>query len=125
MKSGFGPKARQRCAQASSTTRSRNGPGVPGVAARRTTTFEDLAERCCWFGSVCLDVRRLKAFGALRGFVLDLLAFFEVAVAAAGDGAEVHEYVWAAVVLGDKAEAFLPVEPLHDAGCHSDPLLSW
>ena len=43
----------------------------------------------------------------------------EVAVAVACDRAVMHENVWAAVVLGDEAEALLAVEPLHGSGGHA------
>src|SRR3954453_23233777 len=76
----------------------RTGPGVPRL------------ERA--------DVLRLQALLALGDLELDLLALFEGAVAAAGDGREVCEHVLAAVIGGDESKALFPVEPLDRTCCH-------
>src|SRR6266516_5390108 len=65
-----------------------------------------------------LDVAGLRALLALGHVELDLLVLVEIPVADAGDRAEVHEDVRAAVVLGDEAEALLAVEPLHGTCAH-------
>src|SRR5439155_24957443 len=64
------------------------------------------------------DVRGLGALLALGEVELDLLVLLQVPVARARDGAEMHEHVGAAVVLGDEAEPLLGVEPLHGACAH-------
>src|SRR5260221_12384468 len=63
--------------------------------------------RDCPLCSHGVNVCSLQALGALADLVLDLLAFLEVTVSAPGDGVEVHEYIGAAAVMGDKAEAIL------------------
>src|SRR5581483_6481330 len=70
------------------------------------------------------DVRRLGALLPLRDVVLHPLVLLEVAVALAGDRAEVHEHVGAAVLRSDEAEALLAAEPLHGSSCHVHSLLS-
>src|SRR3954470_21967323 len=69
-------------------------------------------------GSDALDLLRPGALRPLRDVELDLLAFLELAVAAALDGRVVNEDVSAAAVLLDEAEALFAVEPLHGACCH-------
>src|SRR6266516_897665 len=59
---------------------------------------------------------------ALGDVELDLLPFLQAAVAAAGDRAEVHEHVRAALDR-DEAVAFVAVEPLHGALRHLDLLV--
>src|SRR5215211_257856 len=65
-----------------------------------------------------LDVRRVRALGALLGVVGDLRALGQRLEAAALDGGVVDEEVLALVVRGDEAEALLVAEPLHGSGCH-------
>src|SRR2546430_6075337 len=65
------------------------------------------------------DVFRLGSLLALGDVELDLLSFFQAAVATAGDRAEVHEHVRAALDR-DEAVALVAVEPLHGALCHLD-----
>src|SRR6266516_157626 len=65
------------------------------------------------------DVFGLGPLLALGDVELDLLSFFQAAVAAAGDRAEVHEHVRAALDC-DEAIAFVAVEPLHGALRHLD-----
>src|SRR2546423_1253826 len=69
-----------------------------------------------------LDVFRLGPLLALGDVELDLLPFLQAAVAAAGDRAEVHEHVRAALDR-DEAVAFVAVEPLHSALRHLDLLV--
>src|SRR2546421_10719913 len=68
------------------------------------------------------DVFRLGSLLALGDVELDLLSFLQAAVAAAGDRAEVHEHVRAALDR-DEAVAFVAVEPLHSALRHLDLLV--
>src|SRR5205814_6139670 len=68
------------------------------------------------------DVFRLGSLLALGDVELDLLPFLQAAVAAAGDRAEVHEHVRAALDR-DEAVAFVAVEPLHSALRHLDLLV--
>src|SRR3954469_16764671 len=63
-----------------------------------------------------LDVRGLRALGALRHDELDARVLDEGLEAVALDFAEVREQVLAAVVRGDEAVALALVEPLHGAG---------
>src|SRR5215510_4567844 len=67
------------------------------------------------------DVFRLGSLLALGDVEFDLLPFLEAAVAAAGDRAEVHEHVRAALDR-DEAVALVAVEPLHGALRHFDLL---
>src|SRR2546421_17930 len=67
------------------------------------------------------DVFRLGSLLALGDVELDLLPFLQAAVAAAGDRAEVHEHVRAALSR-DEAVALVAVEPLHRALRHLDLL---
>src|SRR5688500_3275868 len=67
-----------------------------------------------------LDVRRVRALGAVLGVVGDLRALGQRLEAAALDGGVVDEEVLALVVRGDEAEALLVAEPLHGSGCHCD-----
>jgi hypothetical protein len=67
------------------------------------------------------DVFRLGSLLALGDVELDLLAFLEAAVAAAGDRAEVHEHVRAAL-RRDEAVALVAVESHHRALRHLDLL---
>src|SRR5207249_6036488 len=67
------------------------------------------------------DVFRLGSLLALGDVELDLLSFLQAAVAAAGDRAEVHEHVRAALDR-DEAVALVAVEPLHSALRHLDLL---
>src|SRR5215472_2125562 len=68
------------------------------------------------------DVFRLGSLLALGDVELDLLAFLQAAGAVAGDRADVHEHVRAAL---DRDEAVAPVavEPLHHALRHLDLLV--
>src|SRR6266702_7308792 len=68
------------------------------------------------------DVFRLGSLLPLGDVELDLLPFLQAAVAAAGDRAEVHEHVRAALDR-DEAVAFVAVEPLHSALRHVDLLI--
>src|SRR5207342_674298 len=68
------------------------------------------------------DVFRLGSLLALGDVELDLLSFLQAAVAAAGDRAEVHEHVLAALDR-DETVALLAVEPLHSALRHLDLLI--
>src|SRR6056297_2414883 len=61
------------------------------------------------------DVRSLRALGAVGHFELDLLALGQALEARTGQRAEMHEYILAAVILRDKAEALRIVEPFHCA----------
>ena len=63
------------------------------------------------------------AAGIGLGIEGDLLAFFQLTIAAGLDGGEVDEHVLAAVVVGDKAEALLRVEPLYSTLIHIGYLL--
>src|SRR5262249_28388949 len=67
------------------------------------------------------DVFRLGSLLALGDVEFDLLPFLQAAVAAAGDRAEVHEHVRAALDR-DEAVALVAVEPLHGALRHLDLL---
>src|SRR5216684_6932445 len=67
------------------------------------------------------DVFRLGSFLALGDVELDLLPFFQAAVAAAGDRADVDEHVRASLDR-DEAVALAAVEPLHSALRHRDLL---
>src|SRR5215472_15774460 len=67
------------------------------------------------------DVFRLGSLLALGDVELDLLPFLQAAVAA-GDRAEVHEHVRAALDR-DEAVASVAVEPLHGALRHLDLLV--
>src|SRR4051794_23579768 len=64
------------------------------------------------------DVRRLRAFRALAGLVLDLRVLRERLEALTGDIAVVDEEVLAALVGRDEAVALRVVEPLHGSCCH-------
>src|SRR5215472_5249763 len=68
------------------------------------------------------DVFRLGPLLALGDVELDLLPFLQAAVAAAGDRADMHEHVRAALDR-DEAVAFVTVEPLHSAVRHLDLLV--
>src|SRR5213078_2221072 len=68
-----------------------------------------------------LDVFRLGSLLALRDVELDFLSFLQVAVAAAGDRAEVHEHVRASLHCNE-AVALIAVEPFHCALRHRDLL---
>src|SRR5215471_20235644 len=78
---------------------------------------------CTWcrWSADDLDVFRLGPLLALGDVELDLLPLGQAAVAAAGDRADVHEHVRAAL---DSDEAVAPVaaEPLHRALRHLDLL---
>src|SRR5215207_219201 len=67
-----------------------------------------------------LDVRRVRALGAVLGVVGDLRALGQRLEAAALDGGVVDEEVLALIVRGDEAEALLVAEPLNGSGCHGD-----
>src|SRR2546421_10664705 len=69
------------------------------------------------------DVFRLGSLLALGDVELDLLPFLQAAVAAAGDRAEVHEHILAALDR-DEAVALVAVEPLHSALRHLDLLIT-
>jgi hypothetical protein len=68
------------------------------------------------------DVFRLGSLLALGNVELDLLSFLQAAVAAAGDRAEVHEHIRAALDR-DEALALVAVEPLHGTLRHFDLLV--
>src|SRR6266851_581421 len=69
------------------------------------------------------DVLPLRSLLALRDVELDLLSFFQAAVAVTLDRAEVHEHV-RATLDRDEAVALIAVEPLHCALHHLDLLRS-
>src|SRR6266851_2337646 len=69
------------------------------------------------------DVLPLRSLLALRDVELDLLSFFQAAVAVTLDRAEVHEHV-RATLDRDEAVALIAVEPLHYALRHLDLLRS-
>src|SRR6266851_6631695 len=69
------------------------------------------------------DVLPLRSLLALRDVELDLLFFFQAAVAVTLDRAEVHEHV-RATLDRDEAVALIAVEPLHCALRHLDLLRS-
>src|SRR6478735_68928 len=75
-----------------------------------------VSERC----SDGADLLGLRALGTLGDVELHALGLLERAVAAALDGAVVHEDVRAATVLGDEAEALFSVEPLDCSLCHGN-----
>src|SRR6056297_1399209 len=58
------------------------------------------------------DVRGLRALGAVGHVERDLLTFGQALEARAGQRAEMHEHVLAAVILRDEAETLGIVEPL-------------
>jgi hypothetical protein len=64
------------------------------------------------------DSARLQSLRPLGRLELDMLALFEILVSVAFDGGVVHEYVRAAVGLGDESESLFGAEPLHGACCH-------
>src|SRR3974390_3668081 len=68
------------------------------------------------------DVCRLGSLLALGDIELGLLSFLQAAAACAGDRAEVHEHVRAALDR-DEAVAFVAVEHLHSALRHLDLLV--
>src|SRR6266480_4386595 len=67
------------------------------------------------------DVLRLGPLLALRDVELDLLPFLQAAVAAAGDRADMHEHVRAALDR-DETVALVAFEPLHSALRHRELL---
>jgi len=69
------------------------------------------------------DVLCLRALLTLGDVELHPLVLIEAAVAVGCDGRVVDEYVRAAAVLGDEAEALLGVEPLNCALRHVRSLL--
>ena len=58
------------------------------------------------------DVLRLKAFGALFDFELDLLSFIQRFVTITLNGGKMYEHILARLAL-NKAKTFRSVEPLH------------
>src|SRR5258707_3756585 len=64
------------------------------------------------------NARGLWALGALADLELDLLVLFKGAEAAALNFRVVDENIRGPVLRGDKAEALLPVEPLHSSLRH-------
>jgi len=69
-------------------------------------------------GSRRLNVGSLLAFGALRDFELDFLAFFEGLEAVHLDCGKVCKQILTAIIGSNKAEAFRVVEPLDSTCCH-------
>jgi len=63
------------------------------------------------------DVRRGETLGGLLDFELDLVAFIQVLVSFALDGAIMHEHVFAARALNE-SEALGSVEPLDRSFFH-------
>src|SRR5690606_12921593 len=91
----------------------RRGAALQGCSVARAGAARRAGGR-----SQSLDVRGLRALGALRDVERDALVLLERAVAARLDLAVVGEHVGGAVRGGDEAEALLGVEPLHGASSH-------
>jgi hypothetical protein len=75
-----------------------------------------------WFG-FGNHLRRLEALGRFLDLVLDGLALLEALESLHLHRGEVHENVFAALVVGDETEALVVVEPLDLAGGHNLSLL--
>ncbi len=70
------------------------------------------------------DVLRLKAFGTLLDFELDLLSLIQRLITIALNGGKMDEHILARLALNE-AKTFRSVEPLHDTlfFAHGTPLL--
>jgi hypothetical protein len=66
----------------------------------------------------CLDVGGLLAFGALRYFKADLLAFLERLETIHVDCGKVSKQINATIIRSDKAETLCIVKPFNCTDCH-------
>lgn len=66
------------------------------------------------------DIRGAQTFGVLVDFEFNFGAFLQRAVALRLDGRVMHENVFAAIFLFDKAEAFGVIEPFNGAFSHNN-----
>jgi hypothetical protein len=103
---------------------SKESPAIAKQARGQTTALpvhpwsKQTGRQPCLLGRSQIICRRLSGLPVRNNFERDFLSFIEAMHAGAFNCADMHEYVFAAIVGLNKPEAFLAVEPFYSSLCH-------